>query len=390
MAMGEDGVERVQLVIAVGVAVLALAAAFTLGAGADVVTVRDPAAELAAARAAAAATTTTLAPVPGCDAIADLTLRQRLARLVMVGVNGSSATEVPDLLARPERPVGVFVGGKDDAVFTTLPGQATTHRVVIAADEEGGRVQRIDRLDGSIPSARVQAQTLDAGGIRRLGAERGKQLQARGITMDLAPVVDVTTQADGDVIGDRSYGADAAAVTRAAGAFADGLRSAGILPTLKHFPGHGRGAGDSHVQAVTTPPLAELEKVELVPYRSLLREAPVAVLVGHLTVPGLTEAGLPASLSPATYRYLRTTMAFDGLAVTDDLANMKAVTGTFAVDEAVERAIEAGADLALVDGVANLGPVIARLEAAHTAGRLTDQRFVEAVQRSSRAAGCPS
>lgn len=339
-------------------------------------------------RRAAATSTTTAAPLPGCDDPATLTLRQRLARMVMVGVEGASAAEVPPLLQRPEPPGGVFIGGTATDAFTTLPGLAATHRTLIAVDEEGGRVQRIEALDGSVPSPRRQAATLSADGVRRLARERGAQLAARGVTMDLAPVVDVTSQADGDVIGDRSYGDTAADVTRYAGAFAEGLRSSGILPTLKHFPGHGRASGDSHKAPVTTPPLAELEKVDLVPYRRLLGDSPVAVLVGHLDVPGLTEAGVPASLSSAAYAYLRKDLRFDGLALTDDLTNMAAVRSRFGVAEAAERALVAGADMALVNGVANLDAVVARLEAAHGEGRLTDERILAALRHGRLAGGC--
>lgn len=364
-------------------AVAALASGLALGSGAGGVS-------MSAASRPAATPTTTAAPLPGCDDPAALSLRQRLARMIMIGVDGASATEIPTLLRRPDPPGGIFIGGTGPEVFTTLPGLAAAHRTLIAVDEEGGRVQRIDALDGSIPSPRRQAATMSAEGIRRLARQRGQQLAARGVTMDLAPVVDVTSQADADVIGDRSYGATAAEVTRYAGAFAGGLRGAGILPTLKHFPGHGRASGDSHRAQVSTPPLAELEKVDLLPYRRLLGESPVAVLVGHLDVPGLTEAGVPASLSPATYRYLRSDLRFDGLAVTDDLTNMAAVRQRFGVAEAVERALIAGADLALVNDVANLDPVLAHLEEAHAAGRLGDERILAALRHSRLAAGCAS
>lgn len=341
-----------------------------------------------ASRASAATTTTTAAPLPGCDDPATLSVRQRLARMVMVGVDGASATEIPTLLGRPDPPGGVFIGGQATEVFTTLPGLAAARRTLIAVDEEGGRVQRIDALDGSVPSPRSQASTLGVDGVRRLARQRGEQLAARGVTMDLAPVVDVTSQADGDVIGDRSYGDTAAEVTRYAGAFAEGLRSAGVLPTLKHFPGHGRASGDSHKAPVSTPPLADLEKVDLVPYRKLVRDSPVAVLVGHLDVPGLTEAGLPASLSPAAYRYLRVTLGFDGLALTDDVTNMAAVRDRFGVAEAAERALVAGADLVLVNDAANLDPVLSRMEEAHAAGRLGDERILAALRHARLAAGC--
>ena len=89
-----------------------------------------------------------------------------------------------------------------------------------------------------------------------------------------------------------------------AGAYAQGLRDAGLLPVLKHFPGHGHGSGDSHTGSVVTPPIADLQTNDLIPYRTLAAQAPVGVMVGHLEVPGLTGSD-PASLSPAAYALLR-------------------------------------------------------------------------------------
>ena len=94
-------------------------------------------------------------------------------------------------------------------------------------------------------------------------------MRALGVTIDFAPVVDVTAAADDTVIGDRSFGSDAATVTDYAGAYARGLRDAGVLPVLKHFPGHGSGSGDTHAGSVVTPPLADLQQSDLAPYRTL-------------------------------------------------------------------------------------------------------------------------
>ncbi len=99
----------------------------------------------------------------------------------------------------------------------------------------------------------------------------------------LAPVVDVRS-ADDEVIGDRSYSTNPSVVITYAGAFADGLRAAGVIPTLKHFPGHGRALGDSHQVLAVAPPLSELEAVDLKPYSALL-ERDTVVMTGHLDCP---------------------------------------------------------------------------------------------------------
>src|SRR6202000_328447 len=111
--------------------------------------------------------------------------------------------------------------------------------------------------------------------------QRGKKMHDLGITVDFAPVVDVSDEPDDSVIGDRSFSNDPAVVTDYAGAYARGLRDAGVLPVLKHFPGHGHASGDSHTGGVVTPSLAELKNLDLGPYRTLVSQAPVGVMVGH-------------------------------------------------------------------------------------------------------------
>ncbi|MEU4254052.1 glycoside hydrolase family 3 N-terminal domain-containing protein, partial [Amycolatopsis sp. NPDC026612] len=246
---------------------------------------------------------------PGdCASLVDgLDVRGQVAQLVVVGVSGDNPAATVSLV-RDHQVGGIFIGGNATALLKdrSLAAVQAVARVPVAVsvDEEGGRVQRIDDLDGDLPSARTMAATKSPDEVRTLAAERGRQLRARGVTVDFAPDTDVTDAPDDDVIGDRSFSPDPARVKTYAKAFAAGLRDAGVQPVLKHFPGHGHGSGDSHTGTVVTPPLAQLRAVDLVPYRDVADYGPVAVMVGHLDVPGLTD-GVPASLSPAAYRLLR-------------------------------------------------------------------------------------
>ena len=296
------------------------------------------------------------------------------------------------MLVGPEPAAGVFTLGQGDQLFrdgrlAALRAQAAVPPLV-AVDEEGGRVQRLEGLLGAMPSARSQAASLTPADVEALATAKGQAMKALGVDIDFAPVVDVSGATSGGVIGDRAYGADPTSVAAYAGAFAAGLRRAGILPTLKHFPGHGRAVGDSHEELATAPPLAELEQLDLVPYRELLDDGPTAVMVGHLDVAGLTEPGLPASLSPATYALLRDQLGFTGLVVTDELGGMAAVSSRFSAPEAVVRAIAAGADLALVTGAGQLGAVVDALVAASSDGRLPAARVNEALGRVLATKGC--
>lgn len=317
-------------------------------------------------------------------------MRQKLAQLLFATVATSSTTQAARVLRTPTPVGGLFLGPGPDTIFAGGGVQALTAGMavppLVAVDEEGGRVQRIDDLHGAMAGARVQANTMTPAEVTAMAAERGAKLAQLGITMDFAPVVDVSSQPAGAVIGSRSYSPDPLRVASYAGAFADGLRQAGILPTLKHFPGHGRAVGNSHSSVAVAPQISDLRRVDLVPYRELLAAKPAAVMVGHLDVPGLTEPGLPSSLSPATYRLLRDELGFEGLTVTDSLG-MAAVSRRFPLTEAVSRALAAGADMTLVPPL-TVPALLDYLEGEVQDGRLPMARVDDALAHVLAAKRC--
>jgi beta-N-acetylhexosaminidase len=316
-------------------------------------------------------------------------LRARLAQRLMVGVDPTQPSAARSVVAK-NQVGGIFIGGNPTALLQNdalASVQAVAKQpLAVAVDDEGGRVQRIDVLDGSIPSARVMAKTMTPAQVRTLAEKRGRELRAHGITVDLAPVLDVSSQPDDTVIGDRSFSPDPKKAASYAGAFAAGLRAAGVLPVFKHFPGHGRASGDSHAQLVSTPPLSALRTDDLLPYRTLLGSGPTGVMVGHLNVPGLTD-GLPASLSPAAYQLLRSDFGFGGMVMTDDLGAMKAITDSYDLPTAVLTALRSGADMALWTSTEGLGTVLDRLQSAVAAGQLSQQNVNDAVTRILAAKG---
>lgn len=322
--------------------------------------------------------------------IEGLSPRERAAQLLVVGVNPSDPASAVALV-RNNQVGGIFIGGNDTALFTgdalEQIQQAADLPVSVAVDDEGGRVQRIDELVGSIPSAREMAATMTPEEVRELAVERGRQLREYGITVDYAPVVDLTDGPAGGVIGDRSFSADPEKATEYAAAFADGLAESGVTPVLKHFPGHGRASGDSHQGLVQTPPLEDLRQSDLVPYDDFGNYPDdVQVMVGHLDVPGLTD-GQPASLSPEAYRILREDYGYDGVVLTDDLGAMKAISDNYTLDEAVLLALQAGADQPLWSDGGDVGPVLDRLEAAIASGELPQDRVTDALTRVLSAKG---
>ncbi|KAB7755769.1 glycoside hydrolase family 3 N-terminal domain-containing protein [Mycolicibacterium mucogenicum] len=336
---------------------------------------------------------TTSSPVaaapPPCrldTVVTALTPRQKLAQLLMVGVKNLADAQA---VVREQEVGGIFITSWTDYSMLGAPLAALAQEprplpLAVSVDEEGGRVQRLKGLIGSQPSAReLVAAGKTPEQVREIARLRGQAMKELGITIDFAPVVDITNAADGTVIGDRSWGNTAEGVTAYAGAYAAGLRDAGLLPVLKHFPGHGHASGDSHQGGVVTPPLDQLETLDLVPYRSLTTQLPVAVMVGHMQVPGLTDTD-PASLSKAAYDLLRSGnyggRPFQGAVFTDDLSSMGAITQRYSVPEAVLKALQAGADTALWITTKEVPDVLDRLQQAVDAGELTTERVDDAVR----------
>ena len=321
------------------------------------------------------------APAPpacgdGAALLAAMSTRDKLAQLLMVGVRNAADARA---VVNTHHVGGIMIGSWTDLSMLT---DGTLNDIAnmgplplaVSVDEEGGRVSRLSSLIGPAPSARTLAQTQSPDEVYQLALTRGRQMRGLGITIDFAPVVDVSDQAANTVIGDRSFSNDPATVTAYAGAFARGLRDAGVLPVLKHFPGHGHGSGDSHTAGVvTTPPLDQLMDSDLVPYRTLVGQAPVAVMLGHLEVPGLTGP-TPASLSAAAVNLLRSGgyggPGFNGPVFTDDLSSMAAINSRYGVPEAVLRALQAGSDVALWITTDEVPAVLDRLESAVSAGEL--------------------
>ena len=326
------------------------------------------------------------APAPrSCD-IATMSTRDKLAQLLMVGV--SDAADARAVVA-DQHVGGIMIGSWTDksilgAPLADIAAQSGPLSLAVSVDEEGGRVSRLAGVIGSQPSARELAETKTPDEVYGIALQRGRAMRGLGITVDFAPVVDLTQESA--AIGDRSFGDDPQTVTEYAGAYARGLRDAGVLPVLKHFPGHGRAAGDSHTGAVSTPPLAELQTSDLVPYRTLVNQPPVAVMVGHMQVPGLT-GGEQASLSPAAYNLLRTEFGFGGVVYTDDLSSMAAINQQYGVAAAVLKSLQAGAAIALWITTAEVPAVLDRLEQAVASGELSQGAVDASVQRVAASKG---
>jgi beta-N-acetylhexosaminidase len=319
--------------------------------------------------------------------VAGLDIPELVGQLLVVGFDGS---ELPAALREDlalGRRAGLIVFKRN---ITSLRGlqdlcaevARTTHAglpALIAIDEEGGRVRRLSAPALALPPMRQLAERTDPAFVERCARVLGRELACLGITMDFAPVVDVDTNPDNPVIGDRAFGAEPEAVVTFAQAVIEGLRAGGVLSCIKHFPGHGDTLLDSHLALPSVlHDRARLDAVELAPFRRLATSAD-SVMTAHVVYPAL-DAG-PATLSKKIVsELLRGSFGFDGVVFSDDL-EMKGIAAQQAPEAAGVLAIEAGCDVLLVCHDAELQ---GRVHAALVQRAQSDEAFLRRCRDAAR------
>ncbi|HZG89293.1 MAG TPA: glycoside hydrolase family 3 N-terminal domain-containing protein, partial [Pseudonocardia sp.] len=257
--------------------------------------------------------------------VADRGLARAAAGFVLASFTGHTAPRwVLDGLA--DGLAGVVLFGSNIVDPEQLTRLCTTLRSagddpVVAIDEEGGDVTRLAHATGSpYPGNAALGAADDVVLTRQVYRALGAELAAVGVTLDLAPSVDVNTAADNPIIGTRAFGDDPHLVARHGVAAVTGLHDAGVAACVKHFPGHGATSEDSHLALPTVDvSLDALRTLELVPFRAAIAAGAQCVMTAHIRVPALTGE-LPATLSSAAlHTLLRTELGFPGVVVTDAL-----------------------------------------------------------------------
>jgi beta-N-acetylhexosaminidase len=280
---------------------------------------------------------------------------------------------------------GPNVADREQLTKLTTQLRAATAGPVIAIDEEGGDVTRVAHQTGSdYPGNAALGAVDDVELTRAVYAALGADLFSLGISLDLAPSIDVNTAADNPIIGTRAFGADTGLVARHGAAAVAGLQSAGVAACAKHFPGHGSTSLDSHhVIATIEGPLSLVRSRDLPPFEAAIKAGVRAIMPSHLRVPELT-GDLPASLSSAALTdLLRGELGFTGVIVSDGL-EMRAVSEPYGIPEAAVLAMIAGTDLLClgrdIDQPTFLAVRSALVDAVR-AGRLPGERLEEAAAR---------
>ncbi len=326
------------------------------------------------------------------EILAGMTTWEKVCQMFVVtpesltGVATATQAGEQTRLALAEYPVGGLVYFaqnllSSDQVLTMIANTQSYSELglLIAVDEEGGTVNRLMRTlgttyidsmytykDDGVQTARENAQTIAA------------DLAAYGFNVDFAPVADVWSNPDNTVIGVRAYSDDFAQAADLVAAAVAGFHDEGIICTLKHFPGHGDTAEDSHNGAAyVNKTKAELEAGEFLPFQAGIEAGADMVMVGHLTVPAIDDEPAVVSYTLVT-EILRGELGFDGVVITDSL-EMGAVNGTYTAGELAVRCIEAGVDILLEP--ASLREAVDSVMDAIDSGRLTESRIDESVLR---------
>ncbi len=216
-----------------------------------------------------------------------------------------------------------------------------------AVDQEGGLVARLRKPFTELPPMRKLGERGDDALVASVGRQLGRECLAAGFNLDFTPVLDVDTNPQNPIIGNRSFSRDPAQVAHFAGVLLDALQAEGVLGCGKHFPGHGDTNADSHLELpVLNHDLQRLKDVELLPFQRLADRLPM-VMTAHVLFRAL-DAQWPATVSPQILRpLLRDYCGFDGVIVSDDL-EMHGIAQVLQPAEAVRRGIEAGCDNFLV------------------------------------------
>lgn len=320
-----------------------------------------------------------------------MTLAEKVGQLLVIGVKGTSFSRKMDNLVRNYHVGGVIVMGQN---ITTTPqmlelinaikeaNESNKNPLFLSVDEEGGRVSRLPAGIAKLPTSAQIGKLNDESLSYRAGAYLAEVLNEFGYNMNFAPVLDVNSNPKNPVIGDRSFGSDSNQVAKIGIATMHGMMDNGIIPVVKHFPGHGDTIVDSHkaLPKVETT-MERLLSIELVPFQKAIDEGVDAVMVAHILFPVL-DPNYPSSLSKAVItELLRKEMQFEGVIITDDLS-MGAIANGYTIPEAAVQSFIAGSDLLLVvrdydDQINTFNALLTAIEA----GEITEERLNESVKR---------
>nr|WP_309098208.1 beta-N-acetylhexosaminidase [Fredinandcohnia onubensis] len=325
-------------------------------------------------------------------------LRRKIGQLMVVGFKGITASEEIKELIREHHVGGIILFGRNIGTpeeilsLTTELQQVAKdagheHPLLICIDQENGVVRRLGEGTTIFPGAMLLGATGNPDNAYEVGVATGKELKALGINWNLAPVMDVNNNPENPVIGVRSFGESADKVSEFGRMAMKGMQEAGVITTLKHFPGHGDTNVDSHLDLpVISHNIERLEQIELKPFVDSIAAGADTVMSAHVYFPAIADTpGVPATLSRKVITgLLREKLGFDGV-VTTDCMEMNAIANTIGTAKGGVEAIKAGVDLIMVSHLHHLQKeTIDAIVTAVESGEIDEAQIEAAVARVTR------
>lgn len=332
---------------------------------------------------------------PVQERIERMTQDEKIGQMMIVGLDGSEISETAKAMIATYH-VGGFVFYKDnikdsrqliELTNSLKAANAATGAppLWLSVDEEGGRVTRMPPELVKVPAAEKIGKADNPELAQNIGQTLGKGLTALGMNMNFAPVLDVNSNPNNPVIGDRSYDSRPERVAAIGIQVMKGLQKSQVIPVVKHFPGHGDTTVDSHIGLpVVNHDMDRLRALELKPFAEAVHSGAEAVMVGHMLLPKLDKEA-PASLSrPVVTDLLRKELGFTGVVITDDLT-MGAIIKQYNIGQAAVRSVDAGSDVLLVGhGFDEAKHVYDAVQQAVRDGILTMEQIDQSVARILR------
>ena len=284
----------------------------------------------------------------------ELSKEEKIGQMIIVGMDTNYITERIRILIQKYKIGGIILYRKNFSTYDNLIKLINELKklnknnkipLIIAIDQEGGRVNRLPKEFNNLPSANLIAKQKDIELIKEASSVTSQILSASGFNMNFAPVMDLKSFKDNHAIGDRAYSCDPEIVSQYGMIFMKELQKNNIISVVKHFPGHGATNQDSHFTlSVIKKSYEELEKEDILPFKIAMQNGADAMLVGHLMIPEITKTN-PASLSKKFIgNYIRKKYRYNKLLITDDL-KMRSIRLFYGETRAVKKAFEAGNDI---------------------------------------------
>jgi beta-N-acetylhexosaminidase len=296
---------------------------------------------------------------PAAELVAQMSLTEKIGQMVLVGMDGTALQPEVSSLIQDRRVGGIILYSNNIVspaqTVDLVNGLKEANRhgnaklpLLLSADQEGGQVSRLPKEISTFPASMTIGSTNDTKYAYRVGSALGEAMKAVGLNTDYAPVLDINTNPNNPVIGDRAFGTSAKTVSSMGIQEMLGIKSQGVIPVVKHFPGHGDTSVDSHKGLpVVEHDLQRLRSVEFVPFVSAIKEGAPVVMVAHILMTKI-DPDTPASMSHKVIQnILREELKFNGVVITDDMT-MEAVGKTMPIGPASVQAVLAGADIVLI------------------------------------------